>query len=169
MPGSMDDHGGWDELSDEEREFMKGKVRQIAEGAAMEADNKSRGWGSIPAEGRKTIREMISKEIPWQTVLKQFCGTTRRANRSSNVKRLNRKYPGIHPGVQKGYTSSIAIYIDQSGSVGDDELELLFGELGYGRGDGLPVGTGHALAVPTSRRAPSMPTRALASSTVFSS
>jgi len=72
---------------------------------------------------------MISKEIPWQAVLKQFCGMTRRANRSSNVKRLNRKYPGIHPGVQKGYTSSIAVYIDQSGSVGDEDLALFFGEL----------------------------------------
>ena len=129
MPGSMDDHGGWDDLSDEEREFMKGKIKQAVEAAAKEADGRARGWGSIPAEGRKTIREMISKEIPWQTVLKKFCGTTRRANRSSNVKRLNRKYPGIHPGVQKGYTSSIAVYVDQSGSVGNDELALLFGEL----------------------------------------
>jgi predicted metal-dependent peptidase len=31
--------------------------------------------------------------------------------------------------VQKGYTSSIAVYVDQSGSVGDGALELLFGEL----------------------------------------
>ena len=32
--------------------------------------------------------------------------------------------------MQKGYTASIFVYIDQSGSVGEKELELLFGELG---------------------------------------
>jgi predicted metal-dependent peptidase len=127
--GQLDDHEGWEELSEEEREFVKGKVRKALEDAVKEADGKSNGWGSMPGETRKRIREIISSEIPWQSVLKKFCGLTRRANRSSNVRRLNRKYPGIHPGVQKGYTSSIAVYIDQSGSVSDGELELLFGEL----------------------------------------
>ena len=128
-PGNMDSHEGWDELSDEDREFLKGKVKHILEDAAKEADGKSRGWGSVGAEGRKAIREIISKEIPWQAVLKKFCGMTRRANRASNIRRLNRKYPAIHPGHNRGYTSSIAVYIDQSGSVSDKNLELLFGEL----------------------------------------
>jgi predicted metal-dependent peptidase len=129
MPGEMDNHDGWDNLSDEDREFLKGKVKHIVEEASKEADGKSRGWGSVGAEGRQAIREIISKEIPWQSVLKNFCGLTRRANRTSNVRRLNRKYPGIHPGHNRGYTSSIAVYVDQSGSVGDKDLELLFGEL----------------------------------------
>jgi len=129
IPGDMDSHEGWDALSDEDREFLKGKVKHIVEEAAKEADGKSRGWGSIGAAGRKVIREIISKEIPWQAVLKKFCGMTRRANRASNMRRMNRKYPGIHPGFNKGYTSSIAVYVDQSGSVSDSDLELLFGEL----------------------------------------
>ena len=128
MPGPMDDHDGWDELTDEERQLVKGKVKQALEEAVREADG-SGNWGSVPSGMRGTLREMISKEIPWQSVLKKFCGMTRRANRASNNKRLNRKYPGIHPGFQKGYTSSIAIYIDQSGSVDDAALSLFFGEL----------------------------------------
>ncbi len=128
MPRPMDDHDGWDELSDEERDLVKGKVKQALEEAVKEADRTGQ-WGSVPGGMRGKLREMISKEIPWQSVLKQFCGMTRRANRASNVKRINRKYPGIHPGVERGYTSSIAVYIDQSGSVGDDALELFFGEL----------------------------------------
>jgi len=78
---------------------------------------------------RKTLRELISKEVNWRSILRKFCGLSRRANRRSNVRRLNRKYTGIHPGVERGYTSSIAVYIDQSGSVGDDALELAFAEL----------------------------------------
>ena len=33
------------------------------------------------------------------------------------------------PGAKRGYTSSVAAYIDQSGSVSDRELALCFGEL----------------------------------------
>tara|TARA_Y100000310_G_scaffold333021_1_gene409722 strand:- start:176 stop:1576 length:1401 start_codon:yes stop_codon:yes gene_type:complete len=128
MPGPMDDHDGWDELSDEERELVKGKIKQALDEAVREADRTGQ-WGSMGAGCRSKIRELVSKEIPWQSILKQFCGMTRRANRDSNVKRLNRKYTGIHPGTQRGYTSSIAVYIDQSGSVGDSDLALFFGEL----------------------------------------
>ena len=129
MPGEMDSHAGWDELSQEDREVAKGKIKKVLEDAVKEADGKGKGWGTMDAEARRTIREIISNEIPWQSVLKKFCGMSRRANRATNVKRINRKYPGIHPGAQKGYTSSIAVYIDQSGSVRDSDLELLFGEL----------------------------------------
>ncbi len=128
MPGPMDDHDGWDDLSDEERELVKGKVKAALEEAVRDADASGQ-WGSVPGSVRGTLRDMISNEIPWQSVLKQFCGMTRRANRASNVKRINRKYPGIHPGVERGYTSSIAVYIDQSGSVDDASLALFFGEL----------------------------------------
>jgi len=128
MPGPMDDHEGWDDLTDEERELVKGKVKQALEEAVHEADRTGQ-WGSIPGGMRGKLRELISKEIPWQSVLKQFCGMTRRANRASNIKRLNRKYPGVHPGIERGYTSSIAVYIDQSGSVDDESLALFFGEL----------------------------------------
>ena len=128
MPGPMDDHDGWDELSDEERELVKGKVKAALEEAVRESDASGQ-WGSVPGSVRGTLRDMISNEIPWQSILKQFCGMSRRANRSSNQKRLNRKYPGIHPGIERGYTSSIAVYIDQSGSVDDESLALFFGEL----------------------------------------
>jgi predicted metal-dependent peptidase len=128
VPGTMDDHGGWDEMNDEERELVKGKVKQALEGAIKECDASGQ-WGSVGAEHRATLREMISREIDWKSILKQFCGMSRRADRTSNIRRLNRKYAGIHPGTYRSYTSSIAVYVDQSGSVGDEDLALLFGEL----------------------------------------
>ena len=100
IPGTMDDHGGWDEMSDEERELVKGKVKQALENAVKECDQSGQ-WGSVGAEHRATLREMISKEIDWKAVLKQFCGMSRRADRTSNIRRLNRKYAGIHPGAYR--------------------------------------------------------------------
>jgi len=128
VPGGMDDHEGWDEMDDEERELIKGKVKQALERAVKDCDSSGQ-WGSIPAETRQKLRDLLSREIDWKSVLKQFCGMTRRADRTTNVKRLNRKYPAIQPGTHRNYTSSIAVYIDQSGSVDDESLELLFGNL----------------------------------------
>ena len=70
MPGPMDDHDGWDELSDEERELVKGKVKQALDDAVREADRTGQ-WGSMGAGCRSKIRELVSKEIPWQAILKQ--------------------------------------------------------------------------------------------------
>lgn len=126
--GSMDSHSGWDELTDEQRDAVKAAVQKSIENGVNKC-NQSNKWGSISAEMREELRKMISKEIPWQSVLKQFCGMTRRADRTSSVRRLNRKYPAIHPGAQRNYHASIAVYLDQSGSVSDADLEMLAGEL----------------------------------------
>ena len=129
MPGEMDSHDGWGEdVSDQDREIIRGKMKQVLADAIKDCDKKGQ-WGSVPAETRAELRSMISKEIPWQMVLKKFLGFSRRADRATSRMRLNKKYPGVHSGFKRGYTSSVAVYIDQSGSVGNSELELLFGEL----------------------------------------
>jgi len=128
LPGDMDSHDGWDKLSDEERELLKGKIAKAVEDAVKECDRTGR-WGSVGGSTRQVLRDLVSKEVDWRSILRKFCGLSRRADRRSNVRRLNRKYTGIHPGVDRGYTSSIAVYIDQSGSVGNEELALAFGEL----------------------------------------
>ena len=129
MPGEMDSHDGWGEAAnDQDREIVRGKMKQVLAEAVKECDAKGQ-WGSVPAETRADIRAMISKEIPWQMVLKKFLGFSRRADRATSRMRLNKKYPGVHSGFKRGYTSSVGVYIDQSGSVGNSELELLFAEL----------------------------------------
>ncbi|MDP6063442.1 MAG: hypothetical protein QGI49_01430, partial [SAR202 cluster bacterium] len=62
MPGPMDDHDGWDELSDEERELVKGKIEQALDEAVREADRTGQ-WGSMGAGCRSKIRELVSKEM----------------------------------------------------------------------------------------------------------
>ncbi len=129
VPGTSDEHGEWgDGMTDEQRELVNGKIKQALEGAIQECDGKN-SWGSVSAGMRKKLREMITKEIPWQSVLKQFCGMSRRADRASSIRRLNRKYAGIHPGSYRDYKANIAVYLDQSGSVSDSDLRLLAGEL----------------------------------------
>ena len=124
---SFDDHDGWDNMSDEEKELLEGKIKEIVKGAAEEANN--RNWGTISAETRQEIMKMLSNEIKWESLLKRFCGFTKRDERRSSIRKLNRKYPGIHSGFKKIYKPMIAVYIDESGSVSNKELAKFYAEL----------------------------------------
>jgi len=123
----LDDHGGWD-MEDADRELGQGKIRHAVEEAVKKADQDN-GWGTIPAHMREYLRELISNQVDWKAVLKAFIGYSRAANYTNSIKRINRRYPYIHPGRKRTYTANIAVMIDMSGSVGNDDIELFFGEL----------------------------------------
>lgn len=128
VPGSDDDHGGWGEMSDEQADQIKGEIQEALRKAVERCDG-SNSWGSVGASMRGKLRDMVSREIPWQAILKRFCGMSRRADRASSIRRINRKYAGIHPGAFRDYKANIAVYLDQSGSVSDSDLALFAGEL----------------------------------------
>jgi|LWDU01.1.fsa_nt_gi predicted metal-dependent peptidase len=130
VPGTLDDHAGWDEggMSEAEKELVKGKVKQALKEAVAKCDSSGK-WGSVGAEMRGTLRAMCSNEVDWRKVLRNFCGMSQRANKSRTMKRINRKYPYIHSGRKIGHSANVAVYVDQSGSVDDDALALLYAEL----------------------------------------
>jgi len=128
LPGGMDDHGQWGEMSDEERDLIKGKIAKSVEDAVKECDRTGR-WGTVSSDMRSKLRDLIANDVDWRAVLKKFCGMSRRGTRTTSWTRLNRKYAGLTAGVKRGYTSSIAVYIDQSGSVSDSDLEIAFANL----------------------------------------
>jgi len=125
---SMDNHDDWGNMSDEEREQVRQKIQEIFKEANIECQKRN-SWGSVPQSVLKDIRSLYHKEIKWQDVLRRFVGFSTRNERTSTVTRLNRKYPGIHPGIQKDHKPKILVYVDESGSVDDASLENFFGEL----------------------------------------
>ena len=127
--GSMDDHSGWDNVPEEMRSYVEGRVKAVLEKAVNHADQQSNGWGSMPANIQAEIRRSISNIINWRSVLRQFVGSLTRGERTTSIKRINRRYAYIHPGVKRGYTARLAVAIDQSGSVDDGQLNAFFSEL----------------------------------------
>lgn len=126
---SMDDHSGWEAIPEELREKVKGQVANIVEKAVRQADSQANGWGNIPANLREEIRKSVSRVVDWRNVLRNFVGSLERGNSTTSMKRINRRYPYIHPGKKRGYTAKLLIAVDQSGSVSDAMLSLFFGEL----------------------------------------
>jgi predicted metal-dependent peptidase len=126
---SMDDHSGWEKIPEEIREAVVGRVQGLVEKAVRKADAQANGWGNIPGHLREEIRRSVSHIVDWRNVLRQFVGSLERGNKTSSMKRINKRYPYIHPGTKRGYTAKLLIAVDQSGSVSDGMLSLFFSEL----------------------------------------
>lgn len=131
---SMDDHDGWSENGNDIdptiKEIAKQRLKEMMKKAAEESNKMgSSGWGSITADMRKEIMDRIVARVDWRNVLRYFIKTSQRANKTSTVKRLNKRFPYIHAGKRVERRASIAISIDQSGSVGDELLVKFFTEL----------------------------------------
>lgn len=126
--GTMDDHGKWGELPAEIREQIRDKVRDMVEKAVKRAD-RSNEWGSVPQEIAEIIRKLLSREIDWRSILRQFIGRCRTMDRNSTIKRINKKAPYLFPGHVRKYMANFACFIDQSGSMSDEDIAMLFFEL----------------------------------------
>ena len=132
--GQIGSHEGWDDEGqspeeDAANQMAKERLKQGMKEAAQEASKSPNGWGSIGGELKKEIIKRLETKVDWKKVLRYFIKTSQRANKSSTVRRINRRYAYIHPGKKVKRQAKIAIAIDQSGSVSDDMLEKFFGEL----------------------------------------
>jgi len=129
-PGNFDDHSGWDEAaSSEANQMAKERLKNAIKEAAQEAAQSSKGWGSVSGGVRKEIMKRLESKVDWRKVLRYFIKTSQRASKSSTVKRIDKRYPYIHPGKKVRRQAKIAIAIDQSGSVSDEMLAAFFAEL----------------------------------------
>jgi len=127
-PQEFDDHSGWGESDNTTNEIAKQRLKEAIKQAANEA-NKAGSWGTVGADTRQEIMERLTAKIDWKKVLRYFIKTSQKANRSSTVKRINRRYAYIHPGKKVNRVAQIAISIDQSGSVDNGMLAQFFAEL----------------------------------------
>jgi len=134
QPGSFDDHSGWDDAnaSPEQQaanQMAKERLKQAMKQAAQEASQSPNGWGSVSGDIKKEIIKRLETKVDWRKVLRYFIKTSQRANKTSTIKRINRRYAYVHPGKKVKRQAKIAIAIDQSGSVSDHMLEAFFSEL----------------------------------------
>jgi predicted metal-dependent peptidase len=111
------------------KQMAEERVKEFIKDAAEEASKSGRGWGSVPADCRKQIMDAISTKVDWRKVLRYFVKQSQKANKRSTVRKINKRYPYMHPGKKATRTAKIAIAIDQSGSVSEEMLGAFFGEL----------------------------------------
>lgn len=128
IPDTLDDHSGWQECSQEVKDMAKERLKEVVRKAAEEASASNR-WGSVSHDTRKKVMKMLETKVDWRKVLRYFVKSSQRANRSSSIKRINRRYAYVHPGRKSNRVARVAVSVDQSGSVDDNMLALFFAEL----------------------------------------
>lgn len=120
-----DDHGGHDCDGDPEAEEL---AKNILRRAARAADQSSNGWGNMPSAIRERIRQLVHGGVSWEQELRQWVG--QRSNgrdRARTIKRLDRKQPLVQSGLVRNRGVKILVILDESGSVGQDLHNQLYG------------------------------------------
>ena len=123
------DHSDWGDSdgTDETRKIAEERLKESIKEAFVDAQSK--GFGSVSSGMRRQIKEAITPKVNWRSILRSFVKASQRADRTSTIKRLNRRYAYIHPGRKAKRQAKIAISIDQSGSVSDQMLVAFYAEL----------------------------------------
>lgn len=121
-----DSHDLWGNSSENSKVIEENIRRKLVE--AIKESEKTK-WGSVSAPFQSMLKQMTSEKIDWKSLLRNFTGKCQSTEQMSTIKKINRRYPYVHPGRKKRRTSSIVVCIDQSGSMSDESLILLFAEL----------------------------------------
>lgn len=125
---SIDSHEGFGQADGTVQEIAKERLKDSIKKAAEEAE-KGRNWGTVSHSMRQDIMDRVATKVDWRKVLRYFVRTSQRADKRSTPRRLNKRYPRVHPGKRVRRQAKIAVSIDQSGSVDDQMLSAFFSEL----------------------------------------
>lgn len=129
--GQVGDHSGWcgeNQMDDATKEFAKERMKEIARKAVQEANERA-SWGTVSEKMKSDIMKLLYSMVDWKKVLRYFIKTSQKADKSTSIRRINKRYPYIHAGKKTNRTASLAVCIDESGSVGDKLLARFFAEL----------------------------------------
>jgi predicted metal-dependent peptidase len=134
FPSTLDDHSVWEEKETEAGEA--GETREKAEklaqewkGRAIRAAHVAKMQGRVPAGLERFIDDLLYPKLSWRELLWQY--TTSLSGSELDWRRPNRKLLqyGIYYPTKKGRELNIAVAVDTSGSISDDELKEFLSEL----------------------------------------
>lgn len=88
-------------------------------------------WGDHSKNDSAHLGAIVSDKqvIDWRAIVQNYAKSVISINRSSTMKKLNRRLPYLFPGGKLSEQSKILICVDQSGSMSDNAIQQIFGEI----------------------------------------
>lgn len=109
------------DIGGEEDEFItRNKMQNMIRQAYQHGNT------SLKSELRELIYDTLINPVNWEQELRNFVNARIRSDQFSSVHRINRKYPHQHPGRRYEKMPKLALSIDQSGSVDDEQLATFY-------------------------------------------
>lgn len=134
LPDDDDNENFDDHLPQPEQSSSVDKA--VIQAAMKKAEEMSKMAGKdLPSGAKRLIDEICEPQIPWHEHLRKAITTVTRGRDTHTWARPNRRKLATPPHVywpgKAGFKGPhIAVEIDTSGSIGDDELKVFMGELG---------------------------------------
>lgn len=118
-------HKFWEEVEKDPltRELIKDLIKR--------AKNAAGGYGNTPGDITEQIDLFLKDSKPkisWTKMLRTFCGNAQSADISFTQKRISKRF-GIRPGNKKDECVRLAVAVDTSGSVSNEEFKEFFNEI----------------------------------------
>ena len=124
-PGDKEGKKGKPTLSKEEAQKIKDEIKESMIQAAAAA-----GAGKVPGQIQRLIKDLTEPKMDWREVLQMNIQSIIRNDYS--FQRPNRKSQhsgAILPGMRNDETIDVAVAIDMSGSIGDEDAKIFLSEV----------------------------------------
>jgi predicted metal-dependent peptidase len=123
------DHDRWGDGTDAPSQVAAADLDRLVVQARDRAG--PRGWGALPGPLRELITAAIARRAPkldWRRALRLFASSARRTRLAGTWQRESRRYHTI-PGIRVKRYQRMAVIVDTSGSIADDDLAEFFAEI----------------------------------------
>lgn len=128
-PAEHGDHAHWGEADDVVGDLMVDRL--VAQAAERVGRGGVRGWGKLSGELVAAIEATFARRKPqldWRRVVRLFGASSRRTRIKATFRRPSVRY-GELPGIRVKRLSRLAVALDTSGSIRDDDLASFFAEV----------------------------------------
>lgn len=130
----LQQHQDWEEIKDSsnaERKILENQINQVIQSTLERMHG--REHGTLPAgikEYLDLLLQSLKPNINWRRILRLFTASSSRTRLKNTMRRPSKRY-GTTPGIKIKHKQRLAVVVDTSGSVNQDELREFFGEIYY--------------------------------------
>lgn len=120
---NMDDHDVWDEsdlTEDQKKEAIASHIKAVAQAAKHDKN---------PGVDLTDIINSFTSQINWKNQLAQFLSNSQEIFHEKSRMKVNRRYGLRQPGNRNETKLNLVCCVDTSGSMSDESLNIIFGEV----------------------------------------
>jgi len=120
------DHSQWGSTEGQTKEVLDEELKRIIR-ESMEKSGDS--FGNLPGMLQEQIRQFLTTKVSWKTKLRSFIQRATHVLRINSRQRPSRRYGISFPGQKSNFKLNLCVFIDSSGSIGEDESRIFGGEI----------------------------------------